>query len=153
MKTLKSLKYPFITQFRFLVDLFDIVNSRFERDWDQARLQGEGLDWFSRSGVIAYTLEPVGNFTSCTISHILTNFVVNTCQNMYKIKVNLCPVAFDTFINYYFDSKTIYCLISLYNFTNNKETSRLANSPGLKLLLGNVGNASVILHFRICERN
>ena len=29
------------------VDLFDIVQSRFERDRDR----GQGLDWFSRSGL------------------------------------------------------------------------------------------------------
>ena len=34
--------------FSRVIDLFDNVNSRFERDQDHARLQGRGLDWFSR---------------------------------------------------------------------------------------------------------
>ena len=79
---------PFLTND---IDLFDNVNSRFEQDWDQ----GRGLDWFSRSAVrLRMHLEPVGNFTTRIICCIFTNFVVNTCQNMYKIKVNLCPSCF-----------------------------------------------------------
>ena len=31
----------------FIIDLFDIVQSRFERDRDYAKLQDRGLDWFS----------------------------------------------------------------------------------------------------------
>ena len=68
---------------------------------------------------------------------------------MYKIKYT--PVAFDASINHYFESKSIYCLISLSNFTNNKEASRSANFPELRLSLGNVGNESMILPFRIRE--
>ena len=73
-----------------VIDRFDIVNTQFERDWDHARLQGWGLDWFSRSGVSLHMhLEPAGNFTTCTISCTLMNFHVNTCQNTFKIKVSL----------------------------------------------------------------
>ena len=42
------------------------------------------------------------------------------------------PVAFDASINDYFDSKPIYCPISLSNFINNKEASRSANPLELK---------------------
>ena len=77
------------------IDLFDIFSSQFERDQDHARLQGRGLDWFSGSGVKLCThREPAGNFTTCTISRISTNFVVNTCQHTYRIKVNLHPSRF-----------------------------------------------------------
>ena len=79
----------------YFIDLFEIVNFQFEPDRDNKRLQGRGLDWFSRSGVRLLThLEPAENFTTCTISHILTKTVINTCQNMYKITVNLCPSCF-----------------------------------------------------------
>ena len=30
------------------IDHFDIVQSRYEQDRDYAKLQGEGLDWFSK---------------------------------------------------------------------------------------------------------
>ena len=84
------------------IDIFYIVYSRFERDWDHARHQDRGLHWFSwslslsaRSGVrLRSHLESAGNFTTCTTSRILTNFVVNTCQNTYKFKVNLRPSCF-----------------------------------------------------------
>ena len=33
------------------IDLFEIVSSQFERDQDHARRQGQGLKWFSGSGV------------------------------------------------------------------------------------------------------
>ena len=53
----------------------------------------------------------------------------------------------------YFDSKSIYFLISLSNFTDNKEASQSANSPELKFSLGNAGNDSVISPFQIQEFN
>ena len=104
------------------IDLFDIANSRFERDLDQARFPGRRLDWFSRSGVrLLMNQEPAGNVTTCSCSRILTNFVVNFCQNTYKIAVNLRPSCFDASVNDFFDFKSIYCLILLSNFTKNKE--------------------------------
>ena len=128
-------------------DLFDIVNSRFERDRDHARLQGRGLDWFSRSGFRLHThRELVGNFTTCTSSNNLTDFLVNTCQNMYKITINLCPSFCWCFY------KRLFWFRLLSYFTKKKkEASRLANFPELKFLPGNVGNESVISPFRIRE--
>ena len=68
-----------------VIDLFDIVQSRFERDRDYAKLQGQGLDWFSRSGVrLRMYREPAGDLITSTKSSVLTNFVVNTCQNTYE---------------------------------------------------------------------
>ena len=84
---MNGLVYPRVRTIIRQIDLFDIVHSRFGRERDQARLQGRGLDWFSKSEVRLRThREPAGNFTACTICRILTNFVVNTCQNMYKLK-------------------------------------------------------------------
>ena len=57
------------------------------------------------------------------------------------------PGDSDVSINNHFDSKVIYCLILSSNLTNNKETSRSANSPDLGLLRCNVGNENVILPF------
>ena len=55
------------------------------------------------------------------------------------------------FMNNYFDSKAIYCLISLSNSINNEEALQSANCPELKILLGNEGNKSKILPFWIQE--
>ena len=56
-----------------------------EQDQDYAKLQGQGLDWFSRSAVRLYMYpEPTGYLTTFTNSRVLTNFVVNTSQNMYE---------------------------------------------------------------------
>ena len=56
------------------IDLFDIVQCRFERDRDYAKLPGQGLDWFSRSGVRSRTYrEPAGGLTTCTNSGVLTH--------------------------------------------------------------------------------
>ena len=63
-----------------------------------------------------------------------------------KIKANLRQSPFSFSINDYFDFKSIYCLISLSNFTNNEEAI-----DRLKFSLGNAGNESVILPFRIRE--
>ena len=138
-----------------ITDLFDIVNSRFERDRDHTRLQGQGLDWFSRSAVrLCMHREPAGNFTTWTISRILTNFfflwwiLVKIC---IELKYIYASIAFDASVTDYFESKSIYCLISLSNITNNKEASRSANSPELKLAFGTAGNESVILPYRIRE--
>ena len=50
------------------------------------KLQGQWLDWFSRSGVrLRMYRELAGDLTSCPNSHVLTNFVVNTSQKMYEI--------------------------------------------------------------------
>ena len=35
-----------VISFRDCIDLFDIVQSRFKRDQNHAKLQGQGLDWF-----------------------------------------------------------------------------------------------------------
>ena len=59
------------------------------------------------------------------------------------------PIAFDASLNDYFDSKAIYCLFPLSNFTNNKDASRSANSPELKFLLSNARNESVTLPLHI----
>ena len=68
------------------IDLFDTVNSRLERDQDHMRLQSQGLNWFSTPGIRLRTHRKLaGNFTTCANSRILINFVVNTCQNMYKM--------------------------------------------------------------------
>ena len=75
------------------VDLFDIINSWFEQD--HTKLQDGLLDWFSKLGVKLRThQEQAGNFTTCTISNICTNFLVITLQNICKIKVNLRPIRF-----------------------------------------------------------
>ena len=53
------------------------------------KLQGQDLDWFSRSGVrLCRYREPAGDLTTCTNSRILTNFVVNTLKICIKVKVN-----------------------------------------------------------------
>ena len=51
----------------------------------------------------------------------------------------------DVSINNYFDPKAIYCLISLFNITNNREAIPSANSPELRVSRGNAGYESVIL--------
>ena len=90
------------------IDLFDIVQSRFERDTDYVKLQGQRLDWFSQSGVRLHTYqEPAGDLTPCTYSHLLTNFVVNTSQ-ILKLKKFHTPVDSYVCINNDFDSKNIY---------------------------------------------
>ena len=43
-----------------------------------------------------------------------------------KIKAIYAPASSDVSVNDYFDSKAIYCLISLYTFTNNKIIFRSA---------------------------
>ena len=63
-----------------------------------------------------------------------------------KIQVNYAPVD-SVSIQYYFDSKAIYCLISLCNFMNNKEASRLANSPELGVSQVKAENKTVIFNF------
>ena len=69
----------------FPIDLFDIVESRFVQDRDHAKLEGQWLDWFSTlRDILRMYWEPAGNLTTCAISCILTNFVVNTSQNTYK---------------------------------------------------------------------
>ena len=66
-------------------DLFDIAQSRVERDRDDVKLQGQGLDWFSRSGDRLCTYwEPAGNWTTYTNSRVLSNSIVNTSQNAYE---------------------------------------------------------------------
>ena len=61
------------------IDLFDNAQSRFERDRDYAKLQGQRLYWFSRSGVRLHTYrEPAGDLTTFTNSSVLTDFVVKT---------------------------------------------------------------------------
>ena len=47
------------------------------------KLQGQGLDYqvLKVKGKILYASE---NLTTCTISNISTNFVVNTSENIYK---------------------------------------------------------------------
>ena len=73
------------------IDLYDIRQSRFESDRDYAKLQGQGFDWFSSSGVRLriHVSGTSGGLTTCTNSLVLTNFVVNTSPNTYEIKVNL----------------------------------------------------------------
>ena len=65
------------------IHLFDIVQSRFEQI---KIMQSYNVrDQFSRSGVRLFMYqEPAGDLTICTNSHGLTNFVVNTSQNMYE---------------------------------------------------------------------
>ena len=68
-----------------IIELFDIVQSRFERARDYAKLQGQELDWFSRSGARLRTYrEQVGGLITCTSRRVLSNFVVNTNQNAYE---------------------------------------------------------------------
>ena len=54
-------------------------------------------------------------------------------------------------MNDHFNSKSIYCLISLSNFTNSKEASQLANYQELKFSQGNTVIENVILPFQIQE--
>ena len=62
------------------------------------------------------------DLTTFTDSCVLTNFVVNTTQNTYdKFKSVYAAVYSDVSVSNYFDFQIIYCLISLSNFTNNKE--------------------------------
>ena len=55
----------------------------------------------------------------------------------------------DVSTNDLLDSKAIYSVISLSNFTNNKEASESANSLELRVLRGNRGNEIVVSPFRI----
>ena len=67
-----------------MIDPFDIVQPRIERDWDYAEFQGQGLDWFSRSGARLFTYrEPAGDLITYTNSRVLSNFVVKTSENTY----------------------------------------------------------------------
>ena len=64
------------------IDLFDLVQSRFEQDRDQAKLQGQGSDWFSRSEARLRTYrEPEEDLTTCTNTRLSTNFVINSSQH------------------------------------------------------------------------
>ena len=56
------------------IGLYDNVQSQFKKDQDYAKLQGQGLDWFSRSGLILRTYqEPAGDLTTCTNTRVLTH--------------------------------------------------------------------------------
>ena len=61
------------------------------------------------------------------------------------------PVDSHVSLNNYFDSKNIYCFISLSNFTKNKEAFGRKIPIQLRVLQGNAGNESMILPFRIRE--
>ena len=81
------------------IDLFDIVLSQFERDRDYEKLQGQGLGWFSRSGVRLRTYrEPAGDLTICSNSLVFTNFVVKTSHNTYENYSNLMLQSFPMFL-------------------------------------------------------
>ena len=106
------------------IDLFDIVQSRIERDWEWAKLWGLGLHWFPRSGVRLCTYrERAGDLTNCTNSRVLTNFLVNNSQNVkirMKMKVNLRSSRFQCFYKrlFWFQNYLISYFILSFNYAN-----------------------------------